>query len=111
MVEPLVVDKDDDIQYGDQFGIVRTLSAGTNDTPIFRPKQITRITVGLYPTAGSGKVQTTTSTKALIDADTAEWIDWPDGTVTSATHRRLEGVYTAFRLVRVTGTVKMEARG
>lgn len=111
MVELLAVSRDEDLEYAEQYGITVTLSAGTNSTPVVRPKQVRKILVGVYTTDGQGRVETTTSSKAAIDADTAEWVEWPGGNVNTATTAELEGSYTALRLVRVSGTVKMEIRG
>lgn len=75
-------------------------------------QDINLITVGLIPkTVGTGKVQYTLDSNAAIDASTADWIDWPAGSVSVATVDSLIAPVTAVRCVISSGTMKFNVVG
>lgn len=85
------------------------LSSGTNGKWFFVPPSVRGVAVTFSSTTGVGKIQTTTSSIENIKNDAATAIDWPNGEITDGTSQdRVESV-RAFRLVRASGTVKMEA--
>lgn len=87
-----------------------TLSSGTNGTSVIIPSGSRSVQVTVTPQpVGEGKVQATTSRVGSIQNDTAEWVDWPAGNVTAATQDVCDAP-SAIRLVRSSGTVKIEMR-
>lgn len=59
--------------------------------------------------AGSGKVQATISPPADVNGGTADWVDWPAGTVNAVTQDTLEGV-SAVRAYVASGTLRLIVR-
>lgn len=88
-----------------------TLSAPGNSDSILTPRGVQSVLVTLSTSGGEGKVQYTMSSVAEVKADTANWIDWDAGSVTSDTDDVLYPV-TAIRMVNVSGSTTMygEAR-
>lgn len=85
-----------------------TKTAAANGDSVLIPgdKKLKVISVTIIPTAGSGKIQTTTSSVADVMADAALWDDTNAGVVASQTTMALE-LCTAIRQVNVTGSTKM----
>jgi len=85
-----------------------TLLTGTNSEPIPIPPlgRNRNITITLLTTGGNGKIQITTS--AEEDLSSAVWQDWAPGSCTENTTDGLLSPVTAIRLVRTSGTVKIE---
>lgn len=67
-----------------------------------------RVTCTIVSTGNTGKVQTTTSSVATVEAGTATWLDWAQGDVTTTTTDVLTGPVTAVRGVSVTGEIGFE---
>ena len=66
------------------------------------------ITCTVIPGGNTGKIQTTTSPKANIEAGTATWSDWAEGDVTTTTSDVIEGPVTGIRGVSVSGAITIE---
>lgn len=66
--------------------------------------------VSLIPTAGTGKVQYTLSSRSQVIAGTAVWYDWDAGTVSVNTNDVLFGIISAVRCFQETGTVTIEVK-
>jgi hypothetical protein len=74
------------------------------------PKGIKSVAFTISPNpTGSGKVQITTDTIVDIENDIALAVDWPSGTVSEVVQDACVAV-TAFRLVNVSGDMKLTAR-
>lgn len=56
--------------------------------------------------AGSGKVQATISPLSAVNGGTADWVDWPAGTVSGVTQDTVEGI-TAIRVYHASGTTRL----
>lgn len=80
-----------------------------NGNPILIPTQVQYISVALIVTTGSGKIQTTVSTKADVEADNALWFDWSAGVVSENTADVARPV-TAIRQVNITGKTQLFMR-
>ncbi len=91
----------------DSYYYSETKSAGTNGDPVIIPNTVKKILTRLVISSGSGSVETSVSSKALIKAGTANWKAWTAGTVSITTDDVGERV-NAVRLVRTTGTVLLE---
>lgn len=76
---------------------------------IMVPNDVGAIAVTLSPTAGSGKIQTTTDKIDVVKNGSPVAIDWDDGVVAISTHDVFFPI-TAFRMVNVTGTTKITVR-
>ena len=86
-----------------------TLADGITGDPVVIPGlNGLPVTCKIVIVGTSGKVEFTTSPDADVVADTADWEDWPDGTVTADTSDALLGPVTAVRGVSVVGTVKFQ---
>lgn len=85
----------------------------TSDTgvAVSIPDSINSMTVGLLISSGSGKVQYTIDSLAAVSANTAVWLDWPGGTVTTNTVDSINTPVTAVRGAWVSGTVKFRVVG
>lgn len=70
-------------------------------------EQATSVAVSCIPTT-SAKIQYTLCSQAVIDAGTADWIDWSKGAVTSASADLLPLGATGVRCLSVTGAAKMQ---
>lgn len=55
--------------------------------------------------SNTGYVETTNCPRDMIEADTAIWEAWPEGTVSAEAFDTLLGPVTAARLVSVAGTI------
>jgi len=87
-----------------------TKSAGTNTDPVLVPAGAGLITgwiVALVISSGSGRVEYSTSSRASVEAGTANWKAWDAGNVSATADDILEPV-TAVRGVRLTGTIILE---
>lgn len=69
---------------------------------------VTYGSVALICGSNTGKVQVTLDTYALIDAETATWIDWDKGEVTGSQLDVFAGPITAIRGVSVSGAVTLK---
>jgi hypothetical protein len=90
----------------------QALSSGTNGNSLVLPDEtgkVESIMVSLVISSGEGKIQTTVSPLVNVEAGTANWIDWDRGAVSTTTADVFYNV-TAIRAVRVSGTIKLEAR-
>lgn len=63
--------------------------------------------VAIYPN-NRAKVQYSLSSIDKLEADTADWIDWPLGSINRNDSDTIIGTATAVRLVSVNGTARME---
>lgn len=86
-----------------------TLASPGNGASVILPANIRGVSVTLGVTAGSGKVQATTSTIFEVKNDTALWIDWDYGVV-SANSQDFMLPATAVRQINISGTTKLELR-
>lgn len=90
----------------------QTLTSGTIGSSLLVPDEsgiIENITISLVISSGSGKVQTTASSRAAVKAGTANWVDWDRGVVSATTTDVFFDV-TAIRAVRSAGTIILEVR-
>jgi hypothetical protein len=67
-----------------------------------------KATCTIVSTGNTGKVQTSTSSIAAVNAGTATWSDWAKGNVTATTTDVLTGPVTAVRGVSVSGEIDFE---
>ncbi len=67
-----------------------------------------KITCKVLPGAGTAKIETTISSQANIDADTAEWKDWPHGAVAVDTEDVIVAPVNALRLTATTANADFE---
>lgn len=86
-----------------------TLSVAGNGVSVLLPPDLDDVTVTLEVSAGSGKVQATTSTVADVKSDVAVWVDWTAGTVTQTTQDYCKPP-TALRMVNVSGVTTLHLR-
>lgn len=68
----------------------------------------TRITCTIIAASNTGKFQFTTSSDAAVQADTATWIDWPEGDSTGSIYDTITSQVTGLRGVSVSGEVTIE---
>lgn len=62
------------------------------------------LSVTFHPIAGStGKVASTTGTRAQVEAGTAVWTDWPAGSVGADTTQIIDSPVTALKLIKTGG--------
>lgn len=62
------------------------------------------VSMTVIPIGGStGKIQTTTYPRSMVEAGTAVWTDWPPGVVAAAATAILDSGVTAAKLVLSTG--------
>lgn len=104
--------REENIDYSDRidndaYYYTETKSAGTTGDPVIIPNTVKKILTRLVISSGSGSVETSVSSKALIKAGSGNWKAWTAGTVSTTTDDIGERV-NAIRLVRATGTVIME---
>ena len=86
-----------------------TLSSAIDGSSVIVPENIKNLSVTLQISAGSGKVQTTTSKLEDVLNNNAVWVDWDNGVVTSTTQDSCVPI-TAIRQVNVSGTTKLLVR-
>lgn len=86
-----------------------TLSTGSAGDWYEIPVGFRGISYTIIPTAGSGKLQYTTDTRANVKSGAAIANDAPEGLVTAQYADWMHGEVTAIRLYRVTGTVRLIA--
>lgn len=90
-------------------GAVIEISSKESAANISLKNQATgKITCTLIAGANIGKFQTTTSSSAKIKADTAVWIDWPEGDATGTIADVITGPVTGVRGVSVSGEIGIE---
>jgi len=87
----------------------KSYTSGTTQEWIYLPDGIFPIGVTVAPSAGSGSLDVTDSPPDVIEAGSASVSTWPPGVVAAAISTTLTG-YTAFRVNRVSGTIKVSAR-
>ena len=85
------------------------IAAPGNGDAVLIPASVRQISVTLKVTAGSGKVQTSTSTVEAVVAGTADWVDWDHG-VAIATLTDVCSPVTAIRQVNASGTTQIQMR-
>jgi len=92
------------------FQYYETIADGATGDNVFVPPlpDGKNLTATVVPGAGSGNIQTTTSSKADIIAGTATWIDWAEGSVAVDTADVIVGSITGIRGVSVSGEIKIE---
>ena len=88
-----------------------SLAIGQTSSPLPLTEEIRQVTVGLYPTGGTAKVQITISTPEEVAASTAVWFDWGLGEVSDNTMDVLEAPVSAIRVVALTGSAKFDLGG
>lgn len=85
--------------------VEESVGSGETGKPIYiRGKTAS---IALHP-AGTAKVQFTLSREALVAANTARWVDWSRGNVTTPVVDIPEGPITACRVVSVSGAAVIE---
>lgn len=95
--------------YANGFHYTETVASGQiGSSVIIPPMTDKRITVSIICGAGSGKVQTTTSSDASIAGGTATWLDWASGAVSGTVADALLGPVTGIRAVSISGPVAIE---
>lgn len=84
--------------------LVQYTTVGTKD-PLIVPAGYLRYSVTLVPNSSVAKIQHTVGPKSVVEADPSlvEWVDWPDGPVSTPTEADLVGAATAIRVVVLTG--------
>jgi len=93
-----------------RFKFSESILTGATSDPVYLPSVQNRnsgfdpASVAVIP-ATSAKIEFTLSTRALVDAGTAVWHEWPNATVTVATSASIRGPITALRCVSVSGGV------
>lgn len=99
---------------GFKFQYKETLAAAGAGEWIIFPRGAKGVTAILDATAGSGRLEATTSSREAVEAgtvDTAEIVPWPYGDLSAAKKEiRIHGVM-AFRQVNIGGTTIMSAIG
>jgi hypothetical protein len=85
-------------------------SAGDGDSVLI-PDDVQSVIVTLIPTAGTGKIQSTSDKLDTVknDPGSVTWIDWDLGVVAVPTQDKCDPP-TAIRQVNATGTTKMTVR-
>ena len=87
------------------------LTAAGNGKTVFVPSGLKHLAVSITASAGA-KLQVTMDPINIIQADTEDYIDWPEGEVTTEKDMALSPAITAFRLVQTqAGTSDIKARG
>lgn len=84
-----------------------TLGVGTSDPVPIYPSGSGSIngTIALDATGGEATIQVTASPDDDVEADTALWFDWDNGTITSATaYDVFTGPISGVRCIVVSGT-------
>lgn len=87
-------------------------NAGDVQAPIFldefdneyRGIQLAPIVVGV------GYVQATMSTHSAVDSNAADWVNWPAGSVSTATQDTINPTITAIRVYRSSGALRLDVR-
>lgn len=96
--------------WGDEFGVYRAIvsTTSTSDYVLLRP-HVDSTSVAVYASTDC-YVEYTLSAVDLIDADSAQWITWPLGTVSANSTDSIVSPVTAVRVVSADGesTVQME---
>lgn len=84
-----------------------SLSGAGDGAYVLIPNWIRSVCVGLIISSGTGSIQFTLSSKAKVEAGTANWVTWDYGTVATTT---TDVFYpcTAIRQVNATGTTVLE---
>ena len=85
------------------------LTAPANGDSVIIPTTVKSVAVTLEVSAGTGKVQATTSLLSEVENDTAVWVDWDAGEVAVTTQDGVAPV-TAIRQVNATGTTRFIVR-
>lgn len=90
----------------------QTLSGAGNGNPVLIPTDhsIIGVSLFLYITTGSGKIQYTGSKVEDVIAGNSIWQDWDNGQITNANSSDWMRPCTALRLVNASGTVTMNLR-
>lgn len=96
-------------QTGEGYGyFYREVSVADGQTSDYvRLEHDTETSVALYP-GNRAKVQFTLSDISKLEAGTADWIDWPLGTINRNDADTIVGVVSAVRLVSVNNAARME---
>lgn len=81
------------------------LSGAGNGTVFTLPLFAQGCAVTLQISSGTAKIQSTTDTRAVVEAGSAVWVDWPSGAVAATTQDYVRNV-TALRAVCVSGTCR-----
>lgn len=88
-----------------------TLADGTTSDPVIIPplqNDSGNVTCTIIANANTGKMQSTTSPDANIAADTATWVDWPNGDTNGTYTDALITPVTAVRGISVSGEITFE---
>jgi len=91
--------------YGYFYKEVSVVGGATSD--YVRLEHDTITSVALYPN-NRAKVQYSLSNYTKLDAGTADWIDWPLGSINRNDADTIIGVASAIRLVSDNGAARME---
>lgn len=87
-------------------------NAGDVQAPIFledfdgayRGVQLAPIVVGV------GYVQATLSTREAVEDNEADWVTWPNGSVSAVSQDTVDPTVTAIRVYRTSGALRMNVR-
>ena len=102
------VPQGEDFESAWEYETAAVATAGNGDS-VMCPDGVAGISATLEVTAGTGSIETTTSSYADVIAGTAVWVAWAAGTIAATAQNWVRPV-TAFRMVNATGTTKMTAR-
>jgi len=87
-----------------------TVADGATSDPVLMPSiqnhdpYAKPVTLYISPAGGgSARIETTLSTRALVEAGAAVWFAWSAGSVSVPTSQLLQGPVTALRCVSVSG--------
>jgi hypothetical protein len=60
--------------------------------------------------AGVGYLQATLSTREAVEDNEADWVTWPNGSVSAVSQDTVDPTVTAIRVYRTSGALRMNVR-
>ena len=94
-------------QYTNKNRLDLVIDADTTSAGLHIPEGATNVTVMLLP-VGTGHVEYSTSSKDKIVANTANWITWSAGTVSTLTREEYGGTMSGIRASAITSGAILE---
>jgi hypothetical protein len=87
-------------------------NAGAEQVPVFLDEFTGEYRgIQLEPVvAGVGYIQSTLSTRAAVEGNTASWVTWPSGSISAVTQDTINPVATAIRVYRTSGSLRLNVR-